>query len=184
MRARGRAMRAGDSAAGLLIRFLAIANVAGLTGCPASHPEADAGPDAGRDANAPAIDAAVPVDGARRLVELSDGEWASLCGWLASQPETPTYYCDGMTYLGSDPGACADCAFYDWRAETCSGPGGDASFWRSQPSDCEATVTMWEACRSDEVEARCFEAFLSTSACIALRCYPESTDAGVAPDGS
>lgn len=172
----------------VLIATLSVA----LSGCPSSHGDEAAGSDlldSGPDGAAADAGDVLPVDGDRRLIELSDEEWRALCDWLASLPESPTYFCNEATYIGPDAGTCDSCTFYDWRPERCFDPftgdtTGEVAFWRMQPGDCMATVAMWADCRRDQVEVRCFEAFLSTSACVALRCYPEPADAGVSADGS
>lgn len=126
----------------------------------------------------------------RRMVELTDAEWNSLCQWIASESPVPGgyYACDGNVMLATGE-TCApghSCTAYYWMAGRCTGAAelyateeGRAR-WSAVPRDCPVTVDAWAACVRARAERVCWQAGAEPAECAGVSACTSSTggDAG------
>lgn len=147
---------------------LSLVVIATFLACPACTPDHqanDAGPGDARPADSGPL-----VDGTRRVVDLTDAEWMSVCTWAASLAPSEAYYCQGTTYLGAVD-ACGGCTFYDWSVSTCM-DAGTRTYWRGQPATCPVTVAELVACMHTLAEPPCNLAYMLSAACVTASCGP------------
>lgn len=124
------------------------------------------------------------VDGSKRMVELADADWLTVCRWFGSvrASEPTTYWCMGSHIdMTSQCPAGAGCRLYEWTDEYCLAR--YQPLWMSAPTSCPATVDQWAACVNSQVALQCYMGMPTTPQCAAVPACDGNPDGNLLDGG-